>query len=252
MISETLNGDQYKKGMVSVLGSTERIRRLNERLHSTPQTICLHRARAYTQVFAETEGEPLVLRRAKALRRTLEELPVSIGRDELLVGKHACRIRSVPVVPECHGGWLQWDLENLPKRAQDPFTVPPEQMAETTRILESWKGKTLYDLWANSCPQEIAYKTIGTGWADVCAGVFFLGYHFTPPWEVILESGLAAFEKKINARLSSLDLSDPKDMGAFHLLKALLIVIEAIKAFAARHADEAERLAGKESDPIRK
>jgi len=147
---------------------------------------------------------------------------------------------------------LQWDLENLPKRAQDPFTVPPDQMAETMKILESWKGKTLYDLWANSCPEEIANKTIGTGWADVCAGVFFLGYHFTPPWEMILSSGFTAFEEKINARFSRLDLSDPKDIGVFHLLKALLIAIEAIKTFANRHADEAERLASIESDLGRK
>ena len=124
MVTVTRETEEYRKGMLSAIGSTERIRKLNHELHSTPQTICLHRARAYTQVFAETEGEPLALRNAKAFRKTIEDLPVVIGDFELLVGRRACRLRSVPVVPECHGGWLQWDLENLPKREQDPFQVP--------------------------------------------------------------------------------------------------------------------------------
>jgi len=246
------DSEQYRKGMIAALGSTGRIRRLNERLHSTPQSICLHRARAYTAVYAETEGEPTVLRRAKALKRTMEELPVAIGEDELIVGRRACRLRSVPVVPECHGGWLQWDLENLPKRAQDPFQVPPEQMAEARQILEAWKGKTLYDRWAKSCPPKIAAKALRTGWADISSGVFFLGYHFTPPWEKIVSHGLQSFEHEAQQRLAHLDRRNPQDMGKEHLLNSLLIVVEAVRAFADRHADEAERLAEIETDERRR
>ena len=84
MERESREIESYRRGMTSALGSTDRIRRLNSQLHSTPQTICLHRARAYTQVFRETQGEPLVFRRAKAFRKALEDLPVVIGEDELL------------------------------------------------------------------------------------------------------------------------------------------------------------------------
>jgi hypothetical protein len=69
MAVETRETEEYKRGMLSAIGSTDRIRKLNQQLHSTPQTICLHRARAYTRIFAETEGEPLVLRNAKAFRK---------------------------------------------------------------------------------------------------------------------------------------------------------------------------------------
>ena len=61
--------EQYRRGMKSSLGSTERIQRLSARSRSTPQTLCLHRARAYTSVYKETEGEPLFVRRAKAFQR---------------------------------------------------------------------------------------------------------------------------------------------------------------------------------------
>lgn len=250
-LEQVTETEQYRRGAVSLLGSTERIRRLNSRSHSTPQTICLHRARAYTSVYAETEGEPLVLRRARAFKKTLQDLPAVIDEDELLVGRRACRLRCVPVVPECHGGWLQWDLENLPKRKQDPFQVPPEQMAETRHLLESWKGRTLYDIWAKSCPPELAAKVMGTGWADVSAGVFMLGYHFTPPWEKILSSGLRSFEEEVHLRLSGLDLSNPQHMGKEHFLKAMLITVDAVKDFTQRYAKEALRLAGIETDEKR-
>ena len=252
MAVETRETEEYKRGMLSAIGSTDRIRKLNQQLHSTPQTICLHRARAYTRVFAETEGEPLVLRNAKAFRKALEELPAIIDNYELLVGRRACRLRSVPVVPECHGGWLQWDLDNLPKREQDPFQVPPAQMAEAKQILETWKGKTLYDIWSKSCPEDVVNKVIGAGWADLCAGVFFLGYHFNPPWEEILSSGLRLFEKKAKSRLSGLDPTNPADMGKEHFLRALLMTVSSVKYYAGRYADEAEKLAKITADDKRR
>jgi len=244
--------ESYRRGMTSALGSTERIRRLNLQLHSTPQTICLHRARASTAVFRETEGEPLALRRAKAFRKALEDLPVVIGEDELLAGRHSCRVRSVPIVPECHGGWLQADLENLPLREQDPFLVPPEQMAEAREIFDWWKGKTLYDVWSKACPKELADKVMNTGWADASVGVFFLGHHYTSPWEKILAGGLRQFEEKAHSRLSKLDPANPADMGKEHFLKALLMVVEAIREHANRYAAEALRLAGAEKNEKRR
>ena len=252
MVGEVSVSEEYIRGTSCAVGSAERIRKLNLRSHSTPQTICLHRARAYTSVFAETEGEPVVLRRAKAFRKALDDIPIIIDKAELIVGRRACRLRSVPVVPECHGGWLQWDIENLPRRAQDSFQLPPEQMAEAKQILESWKGKTLYDVWSKACPEELASKVVGTGWADVSPGLFLLGYHFTPPWERILNAGLRSFEEEVQLRLSGLDLSNPEDMGKDHFLKALLIIITAIRDFANRYANRALMLAEEEANGKRR
>ena len=235
--------EEYMKGMTTTLGSTERIRKLSARSRSTPQTICLHRARAYTTVFKETEGEPLFLRRAKAFRKTLEDLPVIIDDDELIVGRRACRLRCVPVVPECHGGWLLRDIDSLSTRPQDPFNVPAEQITEVKELLSWWQGKSLYDIWSRSCPEDVINRVMNTGWADSAAGLFMFGYHFTPPHERILNSGLKSFEEEIHQKLSSLDYSNPENIGKEHFLEALLIIVAAIKAFAGRYAREALRLA---------
>lgn len=252
MAAQTYDTEEYVKGMMRSVGSTERIQRLNSLIHTTPETICLHRARAYTAVFAESEGEPLILRRAKAFKRTLDELPITIAEDELIVGRRACRPRCVAVVPECHGGWLQFDLENVTKREQDAFFIPPEQMAEAREILAKWKGKTLYDAWVKGCPEELANKVLNTGWADVSVGLFFLGHHFGPPWERILSSGLKSFEADAERQLESLDYSRPENFGKEHFLKALLIGSGAIREHSERYALEALRLADEEKDVIRR
>jgi pyruvate-formate lyase len=51
-----------------------RINQLREELFSTPDQICFARAEIATRSYRETEGEPWVLRRAKALRASTRSL----------------------------------------------------------------------------------------------------------------------------------------------------------------------------------
>ena len=88
------------KALPSETGSTDRVRKLNALLLSAPHTLCLHRARAYTKVFSETEGEPTVLRFAKAFAQTVEDMPAYIDEGELIVGGPTCRLRAAGIFPE--------------------------------------------------------------------------------------------------------------------------------------------------------
>ena len=47
----------------------------------------LDRAVAFTESFKETEGQPIVLRWANALKRYAETAPIAIFDDELIVGR---------------------------------------------------------------------------------------------------------------------------------------------------------------------
>ena len=51
-----------------------------------PMHISILRTRVYTQVWKETEGEPMGIRRAKAFARYLKEMPIFIHPRSLLVG----------------------------------------------------------------------------------------------------------------------------------------------------------------------
>ncbi len=239
------------RSLPSETGSTERVRKLNALLLSTPHTLCLHRARSYTAVFSETEDEPTTLRSAKAFARALEDMPAYIDEGELVVGGQTCRLRAAGVLPEAQGTWLRRDIDGLPHREYDPFEVSPEQIKEIKQIMVYWRGKTLQDIWDKACPPEIVAKVSGSGWAD-CFMLMTHGYHFTPAWEPILANGVSWYESQVRQALAKVDPLNPEQMGKDHFYKALLLVTQAIKGFANKYAKKARELAAQETNPIRK
>ncbi|MFH1650524.1 MAG: pyruvate formate lyase family protein [Chloroflexota bacterium] len=232
-------------------GSTERVRKLNAFLLSRRRPgLCLRRARAYTKVFAETEGQPVITRFARGFARTLEDMPAVIAEGELLVGSPTCQLRYAGFVPEIASAWLRDEIDTLADRPWDPYDVRPEQVAEIKEMLAFWQGRTLFDLWKETCPPELARKVSGNGWADSWAMLMMHGYHFTPPWEEILNRGLVHYEKRVREALSGLAGDDSSEKRQFH--EALLTVIEAIKGFAEKYSRKVLEAAGQEADPARK
>ncbi len=233
-------------------GSTERVRRLNAILLSKRPGICLHRARAFTEVFSQTEGEPHEIRFAKAFAKTLQDLPAVIVEGELVVGAPTCQVRAAGFFPEIAGAWLRNEIDGLPHRQWDPHDVTPGQVKEIKEIMRYWQGKTLFDLWSKACPPEIATKVIRTGWADSTMALYSNGFHFTPPWELILHNGLCSYESRVKEALANIDYANPEQMGKEHFYQALLLVISAIKDFANKYSKKALELADQEPDSKRK
>ena len=62
--------------------------------------IDIERAKVYTRIYRETEGDETVIRRAKALHAYVEEKTLCIGDGELIVGKYGKKHRSAVVCPD--------------------------------------------------------------------------------------------------------------------------------------------------------
>src|SRR5512135_2940007 len=56
--------------------STDRNRQRREAFFTVPFSICIERARYFTRSFSRTEGEPQIIRMAKAFREYLENVTV--------------------------------------------------------------------------------------------------------------------------------------------------------------------------------
>ena len=65
---------------------TSRIELLRERMLKSKPSVCIERAKYYTESMKQTEGEPMIIRQAKALAHVLENIPVNIFPGELIVG----------------------------------------------------------------------------------------------------------------------------------------------------------------------
>jgi ferredoxin/flavodoxin---NADP+ reductase len=88
--------------------ATDRVLRLYEAIRPyQPPRVALERAVLFTESFKETEGQPLVLRWAKALKHFADKAPVSIFDDELIVGRPNTWLgRWAIVYPELDGSTM--------------------------------------------------------------------------------------------------------------------------------------------------
>lgn len=116
---------------------------LKERLLTAEHALCLERARAYTAVYRETEGQHPSLRSAAALARTLAEMTVRIEAEEMLVGNRSSRPIAPPFAPE--RGDITFVLRHLlPDLEAFGYRITPEDKATLfDEILPAWEGKTV-------------------------------------------------------------------------------------------------------------
>jgi len=190
------------------------------------------------------------MRRALAFKYILENKEIYIGEGELIVGERGPRPKATPTYPEitCHS--LQ-DLDVLDRREKTSFGVN----AETRRIYQEeiipfWRGQTIREKIFCSMTEEWikAYE----------AGVFTEFMEQRAPGHTVLDGkiyrkGFLDFKKDIEKTLSGLDyFADPEAFRKSEELKAMAVAADALMLYAARHAEEARRLAEKEKDPARK
>lgn len=230
----------------------ERINRLKERVLETKPEMDLENARLLTKGFRETEGEPLVLRKAKAFRTQCIEKTVRIWDDELIVGCSGSKIRAGILCADSCWSVLDKELDTISERRYDPFHLKPEdrQIFEE-EIRPYWKGRSNYEEWLAQIPEQTrALRDNGVvyidrkavrGWGETTAG-----------YEWLITTGLNGIAKTVKSRRAELDITRPGDYKKDYYLQALLIVADGMIKLAERYAEEAERLAASAADLRRK
>ena len=123
-----------------------RIQRLIDNLYAQMPQIETERAELLTQSYKETEGQPMVRRRALAFAHILENIPITIRDEELIVGSATRRPRSCQLFPEYSFEWILSELDTVDKRAADPFYISEESKKILRDIFPYWKGKTSSEL----------------------------------------------------------------------------------------------------------
>jgi pyruvate formate-lyase/glycerol dehydratase family glycyl radical enzyme len=238
--------------MVNVKTKENRISRLRENMLHIPD-ICIQRAYWWTKSYMETEGEPEVIRRAKALAKILENLPIYIDDDELIVGRSTSKERGGMLFPEIQWEYILKEIELFSSRDWDRCgSISDEEKKMVEDTLPYWKGKCTWDRFNASMPPEIR---------RIHGGVFFLGTssmsgvhygHETIDYSRLLKKGLSGIKKEAQEKLESLDLTKPEDFKKYQFLQAVIITLDAAAAFAKRYADLASHLAAQAINMHRK
>lgn len=238
----------------------ERVFAILDSCHEQRPSIDIERARYFTASFRQTEGQPLVLRWAKALKHVAENITVYIDDHQLLVGRAGCPGRYGILFPELDGDFLDLAVQELPGRVESPFNISAEEARIIgDEIAPYWKGKTFHEDLAQALPEETLRLTyhpedlMRSRYIVNETASFRSALQWVHDFEKVLKRGFAGIRQEAQERLASLDPLSPTDnMEKRPFLEAVVITCDAIVTWARRHADLAAKMAKKETDKVRK
>ena len=240
-----------EKFQTSDIPKSPRIQKLVDALYEHMPVIESARAKLITESYKETEGEPIITRRAKAFAHILHNIPIIIRDNELIVGSSTIAPRGCQTFPEFSYEWLEAELDTVATRTADPFEIAEETKAELKEADKYWKGKTTSEL-ATSYMAPEAIKAIEHN-IFTPGNYFYNGVgHVTVKYGEVLEIGFSGIRKKAEDELASMKVSDGNYQTKSRFLEAVMISCDAAITYARRYAKLALEMAEKCSDPVRK
>lgn len=230
---------------------SNRISFLIKQLYEKMPEIETDRAVLLTESYKATEGQPIVRRRALAFKHILENIPITIRPEELIVGSATKSPRSCQVFPEYSYEWLESELDTIAERTADPFYISEENKAVLRKIYPYWKGKTTSELatayMAPETIRAIEHNIFTPG------NYFYNGIgHFCVDYAKILKIGYKGLIAEARAELDRCNVYDADYSKKSEFLNAVIISSEAVITYAKRYSALARVEAEKCKDKIRR
>jgi len=220
--------------------------------YARPVCLSIERTRHYTESWKETEGEPMSIRRAKALAHHLDNMGISIRPNELIVGNYADDPHVLAFgVETSESSWAKDLIDSLGKE---------EEKKEWYELLDYWDRHNLasmikplltdkewelahsFQRYVECLPTQMTTRTM-------------------PDHELYLTLGvnkiIEMIHEKLDRRYREKDkCTQGKEATEIALkindLKAMLIAAEAFLRWTNRYALLAKDMAEEEQDPRRK
>ena len=221
---------------------TPRMQQFREELLTAQPQVCVERALITTKVYQEHQDQPLALKRALMLKEVLEQMTIFIEPQTLIAGNQASSNRSAPIFPEYAMKWVIDELDQFEHRDGDVFHITEENKQKLRDIAPFWAHNTLLDRGlAAFPPHSKLYYDLGIikSEGNITSG----DAHCAVDYGRMLKAGLRDYERRAQEKLDALDLTDYKNIQKSYFYRAILIVVQAVKDFAARFAALAEEQA---------
>ncbi|MGQ4696959.1 formate C-acetyltransferase [Enterobacter asburiae] len=221
---------------------TNRTQRLKDALFASPREISLERALLYTASHQQTEGEPVILRRAKATAYILDHVNIAIRDEELIAGNRTVKPRAGIMSPEMDPYWLLKELDQFATRPQDRFEISDEDKQIYRDVLYPyWEKRSMKDFINSQMTDEVK-AAVGTQIFSVNQTDKGQG-HIIIDYPRLLNNGLGVLVEELRERCAR------DAQNTFYA--AALILLEASQRHILRYASLAEELA-ESSDAARR
>lgn len=230
------------------------------KVRSQKPQIDVERGLYFTQSFKATEGQPLILRWAKALYHYAEHATVYIDDDQLLVGRSGKQGRYGILYPELDGNIFREAIEKLPTRDNSPFDISEEDARIVAEeIAPYWEEKTFHEDLAKALTEETTKLTYNPDKEHTSRYIvnetasFRSSLQWVHDYEIVMEKGFKGIKEDAQARIAELDSYSPLDYTEkLPFLQAEVITCDAIILWAHRHGELAAELAKEEKNSKRK
>lgn len=205
----------------------------------------LQRSRLMTESYRQTDGQPMVLRRAKALANVLGKMGIFIRDHERIVGYQTADPNGI-----YHPIDQNWNSPRRLANSEAGKTLLDEAgRKELDELCEYWKGKSMSDRHQAILPEELKKYWIYEGtflWSQLSE----LGI---PNYEKLFKVGLNGLIQEAKDRIAEINQSIPVDyVEQKCFLEAVIISLEAVIGFAHRYAELAGKCARSEKNASRK
>lgn len=222
---------------------TSRTERLKAALFASPREISLERALLYTESHRSTEGEPTLLRRAKATAHILDNVEIALREGELIAGNRTVKPRAGIISPEMDPYWLLEELDGFSARPQDRFNISEQdKQIYRTQLFPYWESRSMKDFINSQMPEYVTAATkmqiFSINQTDKGQGHIIIDY------PRLLNSGLDNVVSELQQRVAG------APDNTFY--QAALITLQAAQRHILRYAALAEGLAEACQDTSRK
>lgn len=206
--------------------------------------VSIARARLVTRAFRETEGQPLIIRRAHAFETIMREIPIFINEEQLLVGDFGARPMAPEFFPDLAASWVVDTAEN----ARKLWNFDDDTIEEIKDICAYWDDKSNQNLYTRfTGPEEEAqmdeYGEKGSWiFATITENQTGKGWN-VPDFERVIKRGFTGLIADIDEQLEKLEIRDYDLLRKRNFLIALKTMLRSGTVLANRYADLAEEMA---------
>ena len=231
----------------------EDVLRLKESTIMVNPVVDTERLRFMREVYAKTDGLPVVLRRARLFERLCDEKTIFIDENPI-VGYVTKRRNGAYPMCEYSCKWLLKDSSY--RIALGDVIVTDEGRREIKEAVKYWGERCIYsrgrEIIIEAYNGEVDPAAWGkAGVAEESVMSWPLGF-ITMNYEKVLNRGLEGVTSEVDRKFSSLEIGGLETHKQRHFLKAMRICLEAVIRLAGRYSELAEKMAKEEKDPQRK
>jgi len=232
-------------------GNVERVKEEGRNPYRKEVKLCIERARLITDSYKATEGEPMVVRRAKAMTHFLDNRVLYILPHERILGNVASEPCHMITFPEKWSGWLDKAIDT-----EYRMLLEDDKREELHEIHKYWRGKSVHGRERSLLPEDILHY-----WFYPNQGVFLWrhgGHVGAPNYERIFKIGLKGIIEEAEARLKEISSDPALYLHAREYLKkrafyeAVIISTQGVIRQGKRYAELCLKEAAGEKDPKRK